>query len=293
MPIRTPLNTKLSSSYTLAGSSIEDIDFAVYNFVNDDLNIFVDTNEGFEKVPVLYAIPERAFQIKNDPDIRPNGRTLKYPLISIHKNAVTQDPANKGIYGVHQYPIHDYYDRGGAIPIARQLEQNETQKFANANAIRKSDGGQNKDYQTFPGKNPNIVYETLYVPMPTYVEMTYNVEIVTEYQQQMNQILTSFHRVAGRRAVFNIKHQSNSYEAMMENNFSIDYKNDGIDVTERIFSTSVSLKVLGYLIGDKDNQDTPVIAKRQSPAKIRFARDRVAVGDEPNFHADRKDKYRA
>ena len=55
MPIRTPLNTKLSSSYTLAGSTIEDIDYALYNFINDDLNIFVDTNEGFEKVPVLYS----------------------------------------------------------------------------------------------------------------------------------------------------------------------------------------------------------------------------------------------
>ena len=142
MPIRTELNTQLTASYSMAGSTIEDIDFALYNFVNDDLNIFVDTNEGFEKVPVLYSIPERAYQIKNDPQLRPNGRTLLYPLITINKTGLVQNPSNKGAYGVHQLPIQDYYSRGGSIPIVRQVEQASTQKYANTNSIRKSDGGQ-------------------------------------------------------------------------------------------------------------------------------------------------------
>tara|TARA_B100000287_G_C20542100_1_gene745087 strand:- start:169 stop:1050 length:882 start_codon:yes stop_codon:yes gene_type:complete len=292
MPIRTPLKTQLSSSYTLAGSTIEDIDYALYNFINDDLNIFVDTNEGFEKVPVLYSISERAYQIKNDPNLRPNGRTLKYPLITINKTSVVQDPANKGRYGVHTYPIQDYYMRGGAIPIARQVQQSSTQKFANANAIRKSDGGQNTERQTFPGNNENIVYETLFVPQPSYVEMTYNIDVVAEYQQQMNQILTAFHTRAGRRAVFNIRHELNSYEAMFDSGINIDFKSDGIDLTERIFSSTVVIKVLGYLIGDKDNSNVPIIAKHQSPAKIRFSREKSTLGEQPDFHPNRKDKYR-
>ena len=180
MPIRTPVNVQLSSSYSMAPSKIEDVDFAVYNFVNDQLNISVDTSAGFEKVPVLYSLPERSYQIKNDPNLRPNGRTLMYPLISINKTSVVQNPANKGIYGVNLPPYFDYYDRGGSIAIARQVEQEQTQKFANANAIRKSDGGQNKDRQTFPGVNKNIVYETILIPMPTFIEMTYNIGIVAE-----------------------------------------------------------------------------------------------------------------
>ena len=71
-----------------------------------------------------------------------------------------QNPANKGIYGLNVPPYFDYYDRGGSIAIARQVEQEQTQKFANANAIRKSTGGQNKNRQTFPGKNKNIVYDS-------------------------------------------------------------------------------------------------------------------------------------
>ena len=292
MPIRTELNTQLTASYSMAGSTIEDIDFALYNFVNDDLNIFVDTNEGFEKVPVLYSIPERAYQIKNDPQLRPNGRTLLYPLITINKTGLVQNPSNKGAYGVHQLPIQDYYSRGGSIPIVRQVEQASTQKYANTNSIRKSDGGQNVNRQTFPGKNNNIVYETLYVPMPTYVEMSYNIDVVTEYQQQMNQILGRLHTFTSTPAVFKISHGANSYEAFIDPSYNVDFKSDGIDLTERIFSTTLTVKLLGYLLGDKDNQDTPIIAKRHSPAKIRFTRERVSVGDEPDFHADRKDKYR-
>jgi hypothetical protein len=292
MPIRTPTNTQLSSSYSLAPSKIEDIDYAVYKFVDEKLDIFVDTNEGWEKVPVIYSLPERAYQIKNDPDLRPNGRTLKYPLISIHKVSAVQNPANKGVYGINIPPFFDYYKRGGSIPIARVVQQEKTANFANANAIRKSEGGMNKNRQTFPGKNKNIVYETLMIPMPTFVEMTYTIDIVTEYQTQMNQILGKFHTHTGDPSVFTVEHERNSYEAFLDPNYNIDFKADGLGVTERIFKTALSIKVLGYLVGDKDNQNTPITVKRQSPAKIRFSRERSELGDIPDFNPNRKDKYR-
>jgi hypothetical protein len=292
MPVRTPTNTQLTSSYSLAPSSTETIDYALHNFVNDTLNIHVTTNQGFEKVPIIFSIPERAYQIKNDPNLRPNGRTLVYPLISISKDSITQNPANKGIYGVNIPPYFDYYDRGGSIPIVRQIKQDKTQNFANANAIRKSDGGMNANFQTFPGKNKNIVYETILLPMPTWIEVVYSIQATSEYQQQMNQILASFHTVTGDPSVFTISHEGNSYEAFIDPSYSIDNKADGIDTSERIFSTTVQIKVLGYIIGAQDNQDTPIVVKRQNPAKIRFSRERSMLGEEPDFHAGRKDKFR-
>ena len=292
MPIRTPINTQLSSSYSLAPSKIEDIDYAVYNFLNEKMDIFVDSNEGWEKVPVIYSLPERAYQIKNDPDLRPNGRTLKYPLIAINKTSVVQNPSNKGIYGVNIPPYFDYYNRGGSINVARVVQQEKTANFANANAIRKSTGGRNVNRQTFPGENKNVVYETIMIPMPTFVEMTYTIDIVAEYQTQMNQIMAKFHTFTGDPSVFSVSHERNSYEAFLDPNFNIDFKSDGLDVTERIFKASLNLKVLGYLVGAKDNQNTPITVKRQSPAKIRFSRERSSLGEQPDFNANRKDKYR-
>ena len=80
MPKRTKLNQDLEASYGYRPSTLEDIDRALFNFVNDDLNIFCETNDGFKKVPVIFSSPERAFTIKDNPDLRPNGRTLEYPL---------------------------------------------------------------------------------------------------------------------------------------------------------------------------------------------------------------------
>ena len=54
----------------LYSSTIEDIDQSVLKFVNERLNISVDSNEGFKKVTVLWATAERAFQIKHNKDLR-------------------------------------------------------------------------------------------------------------------------------------------------------------------------------------------------------------------------------
>ena len=66
MPVRTqPQQAQLSASYTIKSSTIETIDYALYNFINDELNIYVTSNKGFEKVPIIFSIPERAHQVKN------------------------------------------------------------------------------------------------------------------------------------------------------------------------------------------------------------------------------------
>jgi|10_taG_2_1085330.scaffolds.fasta_scaffold02399_7 hypothetical protein len=295
MPVRTPVNVQLSSSYSLAPSTLEDVDYALYNYINDGLNIFTDTNKGFEKVPIIYSIPERAYQIKNDPNLREGGRTLIYPLISILRDGMVKNPQNKGKYGVYVPPYFDYYDRGGAIPLVRAVQQDKTKNFANANAVRghMSGTGVNKNYQTFPIKNKNIVYETLMIPIPTFVELTYRVGIITEYQQQMNEIVAPFLAKTSTPSAFKIKHEGNSYEAFIEPDFSFENNSAALDVDERIFKTNVTIKVLGYLIGSGKNENTPVPVARQSAAKIRIQRERVVVGDEIPWNSNSKDKYRS
>ena len=295
MPVRTKLNQQLSSSYSLKASTLEDIDYAVYNYVNDALNIYTSTNKGFEKVPVIYAMPERAFQIKDDPNLRTGGRTLIYPMISILRSGLVQDPTNKGVYGVNVPPYFDYYNRGGAIAIARRVNQDKTKNFANANAVRghRTATGNNKNFQTFPQENPNIVYETLMIPMPTFVEISYTIGVVSEYQQQMNDILSPFLTRAGIPSRFSVQYEGNSYEAVIEPDFSQEGNAAGLDTSERLFKTNITIKVLGYLISSDKNEDTPIVAHRQSAAKLRIQRERRIVGDSPYFNPNSKDKYRS
>ena len=283
MPKRTILDEKLKADYGLTPSTIEDIDRALYNYINDDLNVFCDTNEGFQKVPIIFASPERAYQIKNDPNLRnENGRTLEYPLISIIRSSMTKNPSNKGRYGVYIPPYYDFYNKGGSIPIARRVMQDKSRRFANATSLKRFGNKKDTTYQTFPFDNDKVVYETLYAPYPTYIEVEYEIKMVAGYQQQMNEIMAPFMAQFSTPAVFSITHESHTYES----------NNAGLGTDERLFKTSANIKVLGYLMGSDKNQDTPVTVVRESAVEVKIGRERTVLGDEPEFKTGRKDKYR-
>ncbi len=292
MPKRTILNQDLRADYGLKPSTLEDIDYALYKYLDETLGISCETNTGFEKVPIIFSIPERAFQIKDNPDLRPDGRMLAYPLISIVRGEVTKNPSNKGRYGVFIPPYFDFYKKGGAIPIARQVMQEKTRDRANATAINRFGDKTNTTYQTFPFDNKKVVYETLFVPTPTFVEVSYQIHLVSNYMQQMNQMTAPLLSNFSTPAVFTIVHEGHRYEAFIDPSFSNNSNNAALDTEERIFKTEVNIKVLGHLIGADKNQDTPSVVVRESAAEISIGRERTVVGDEPEFYGDRKDKYR-
>ena len=69
-------------------STMEDIDFAVYNFFNEALELKTKTNKGFVKVPVIWSGAERAHNIKNDKINRDLTGQLTLPVISIERDSV-------------------------------------------------------------------------------------------------------------------------------------------------------------------------------------------------------------
>lgn len=293
----TPLDQDLNSVYVLRPSSLEDIDYALYNYLNDHLNIFTDGNSGFEKVPVVFSIGERAFQIKEDPLLRPNGRTLHYPIMAITKTGMTQDPTRKGRYGVNVPPYFlanagRVYEGGGSVNIARVVDQERSRLFANANAIRQSATKLNSTFQTFPGENKEAVYETLSVPMPQFIDVSYTITLLSEYQQQMNDMLAPFIAEHSTPAVFNIFHEGNRYEAFIGNDFGIEGNIASMETEERLFRSTVSITVQGYIIGSNKNQESPNVIRTQSAARVQIQRERVVLGEKPPYHPGRKTKYR-
>jgi len=292
MPKNTKLDEDLKAVYSLKASTLEDVDSAIFNYINDSLNVFCDTNGGFKKVPVIFAGAERAFQIKNQQELRENGRSLEYPIISVVRTSLTKNPQNKGRYGVYIPPYFDFYKKGGSIPIARQVQQEKTRERANATALRKFGNGTNTNYETFPFENEKIVYETLFVPNPTFVELVYQIKLISNYQQQMNQMLAPFLSTFSTPAVFNITHEGNTYEAFVDPDFSNESNNAALNTDERVFRSTITIKVLGHIIGSDKNQETPTVAVVESAAEVVIGRERTVVQDKPEFHARRKDKYR-
>lgn len=281
-----------SAVYPLKPSTLETIDEALFKYINEELDIFCTTNQGFEKVPVIFGAAERAFQVKHDVTLREDGKTLKYPLISISKNSINQNPANKGRYGSYIPPYFLSSVKPSSLEIARVINQDKTKNFTNADSIRKSASKQDPIRQTFPGEDKVAVYNTLEVPMPAFVEVAYGVNLVTNYQQQLNEMLSPFMSNHSTPAVFSIFNEKNRYEAFIDPNYNVENLAAGLNTDERVFRASVNITVLGHIIGAGVNQETPNVVVHESAAKIRIQRERVVVGSEPHLNTRWKDKYR-
>ena len=165
-------------------STIENIDTGIYEWVRD-LELSTVTNDGFKQTPVIWLGTERAFQIKNNKELRDSVGKLKLPLITLNRDSIAKDPAFKGSFQAHMFENPDF--KGGTITIKRRIKQDKTRNFANADSSRSLKGN-----ETRRGDNNKIVYEFLTIPIPVYVTMMYTIVLRSEYQQQMNELLTPF-----------------------------------------------------------------------------------------------------
>ena len=96
----------------------------------------------------------------------------------------------------------------------------------------------------------------------------------------MNDLLTPFIRISNGHNRIKISHNSNQYEAFINEEYSIENNISGYESEERKYETTVTINVYGYLIGDGKNQKQPRVVRRENPVKIRFARERIIVQDE-------------
>jgi len=253
-------------------STIETIDFAVNDWINETLDIYCTTNEGWKKVPIIWSMPERAFQVKDNKDLRNSKNTFTLPVLTIERTSLIKDPTMKGVAWSHIPQIND--PRGGAITVARRIQQDKTRNFANADSQRRF--GQ----QNFPFQNNKVVYETLTMPVPTYVVANYVVTVHTEYQQQMNEIFTPFITTTGQINNFFIHRDGHKFEGFIENDFTLDNNLSNLGEEERKFQTIINLKILGYLLGAGKNDNRPKISIRENAVEVRIPREREIMGDE-------------
>ena len=89
-------------------STIETIDVGFFNWVDKDLDLYATTNGGWKKTPVVWLSAERAFQIKNNKDLRDSSGHLKLPIMTVSRTSMTKDPTFRGSHYAHIYENTDY-----------------------------------------------------------------------------------------------------------------------------------------------------------------------------------------
>lgn len=280
-----PPGTELKlSEIGMLASTIETIDYAITEWLTDDLKLSATTNEGWKKVPVLWQSPERAFQVKNNKDLRDDKGALNLPLISIERTTISKDPDRKGSYQAHTYS-EDKNGRTGRMVLAKRIVQDKTRNFAVVGNTRRANyvdpSGTPQKYA--PRINKRIVTQTLTIPIPVYVNIEYKISLKTEYQQQMNQLVTPFIARTGQINSFVMNHNGHKYEAFIDQSFAQSNNVGNLGEDSRMFTTDITIRVLGYLIGEGENDDRPIVRVDENIVEITYPMEGIVKEDDEGF----------
>ena len=171
-------------------STIETIDMAMHKFV-ENMNLHVQTNRGYNVVPLIWVGAERAYQVKNDLTLRDKEGLLILPLMTLERKDISKNPEKSPIPS----NIPDL-GTGGYIPVRRRINQEKTTAFKAAQNSKKSGGStdvgftsdQFPNQRKYPAKvasmfdtrpanfKEKVVYETTYVPIPVYISVKYEIK---------------------------------------------------------------------------------------------------------------------
>ena len=269
-----PINPK---EVTLEPSTLENIDMGMYEWIRDTLDLHTTTNTGYKKVPVIWLGAERSFQIKHNKELRNSDDRLRLPIIAVTRESVAKDPSFKGAFQAHYYQENDY--KGGVVTIYRKINQKKhadyrNTQFTQANKNKRSTG------RIPPSRaKERVLYQQITIPVPSYVTVMYNIILRTEYQQQMNDLVSPFISRTGNINSFFFERNNYKYESFIQQDFTETKNIKDLGEDERMFETSVQIKVLGYLIGNDNNSERPKVVIRENAVRTVISNERVILGD--------------
>lgn len=258
--------------------NIEEIDRAIFNFFDKEINFGVTYGGKSSKVPVVFAAGERFALTRRKSPIRDKNNALILPIISIMRTGMDISPSqnNKGT-AISFYYAEPYYIKRRLADQDRDY-QNIINKMGLKNQDNVSARGHFIDNSISPGKtaSPNTIasrrnkgglafidrlpkgiqekvndniFEIVEIPYPDFISMTYNVTFWTQYVTQANQIIeTLMSKFTPYKET--IVETANGYEVFVSLGDSInsDVNFDNYTDDERVIKHSIDITVSGYLL---------------------------------------------
>lgn len=246
----------------------------MFSWLNKEMDIYATTNRGWKKTPVIWLGGERSHQIKSNKDLRDKNGSFILPAITLERTGMSKDLKKKGKYWANIPGTNDV--KGGSINIVQEINQKKTANFMNADTKRKY--GQST-FKTGQGK---VVYITKSIPLPIYISVTYEIQMKTEYQQQMNDLLQPFMTFSGGVNYFIIENEGHRYEAFMKSDYSVENNLSNLNDEPRMFNSKIIVEVLGHLVGKGANQDQPKVVIRENIVRVEIPREYMMIGDIEN-----------
>lgn len=251
-------------------STIENIDLAIFDWIDQDLNLFAETVDGWKKVPVIFSTPERSWMSKGLKDLHDNKYTLKYPLISVSRGNINR-PKQKSATLQGSYFGNTQFS--GSLTIHKKINHEKTSERANMDSLRTT-GKIN-----FPRKKTNrVVYDIYKIPFPTFVIVDFEISIITNFEEQMNSLLQPFLKYGKNAQAFKLLKNGHSYEIFVGEQFNNSSNKNEMDAEERKIEYTFQIQVYGYLMHGQDNDKGPAIVVTQNRPELKIKSEFIYTG---------------
>jgi len=217
---------------------LEDIDQALKYYFENIIKPTVVQDGNRMDVPIIYGSPERWKSVQADGYYRDTNGKLVLPLIMYKRSGIEKNRS-----------------------LGNKIDGNLASLFQ----VFETRYNQRNQYDKFSILNNRIPSKQYYVSVvPDYVTITYDCVLLTNYVEQNNKLIEA------------IEYAADSYWGDANRwQFRTSLDSFGITNTintgeDRVSSTTVSLKVNGYLIADSINQHLSDTNMHYSPAQIIF-----------------------
>jgi hypothetical protein len=222
---------------------LEDIDYALMYYFQNVIKPTIIQDGNRLTVPIMYGSPERWQSVQADGYYRDTNGKAIFPLIMFKRSGIEKN---------------------------RNLGNKIDGNLASLFQVFESRYNQRNQYDNFSVLTNRIPSKQYYVSVvPDYVTITYECVLLTNYVEQNNKLIEA------------IEYAADSYWGDA-NRWQFRTSLDSFGVTniinngeDRISSTTVNLKVNGYLIADSINQHLSDTNMHYSPAQIKFTLETV------------------
>lgn len=270
----------IPSSYHIPSCTLEDVDISVFKAFDKDIKFFAgDEQNGYNKVPVIFASGEKWVLLKNGRALRDKSGSLILPLITITRSGINQSDVEQR--GITQFT--------GNITITRRLSEKDpeyqnainrlsiqNQKNVASNDSSKQFHTRNEianlslDDQNLKLNRTNNIHEVITVPSPQFFISTYEITFWSQYTLHMNQLIE---KMLSSMLPFGntLKIETDKgywFVATIEGgNFNFDTNFSDMSTEERYIKTTFTLNVPAYLFLPK-TPDSPIPVRSQVFAPI-------------------------
>ncbi len=261
--------------FSIPSCTVEDVDRAMFNLFEKELNFTVQSNKKPIKIPVIFATGERFALLARKKPLRDSTDALILPLISIMRTGVINSP------GVGQnVPL--IVKKRIAPEDARFQQYVNKQAIANDDNLAHPPSLDSQDGASEGGKklikssaksgspsNPMIendfshnIMEIFEIPPVKHYTANYEITFWCQYTQQMNQVLTIFMGGYSNSTKPSYRLDTDKgyyFTAIVEDDFNPDVNFDNFSDDERLVKCTITMKVFAYLVAPRSlGQPSPI-----------------------------------